>query len=472
MPKNEQPNPANQSGPHQNVARLPVELKDLLSFSTSCACGREHSVDVAHISIRKGAMDDLAAFTREIGRDQRVVLVVDRVTREIAGKNVERLVTAAGHRVTTCVVPDGAGERPHADERAVDLVQQSLQNADVAIAVGSGTINDLVKLASYRCAIPYIVVTTAPSMNGYTSAIAAITVRGVKRTIDCRQPFAVVADLDILSRAPHALVVAGFGDLESKPTATADYRLGGRLRGTYYCPAPEDVVRNAEKRAAACAEGIHRGDPEAIAALTEALMLSGISMKLAGSSSPASGGEHLISHYWDMTAAEENRVEGWHGAQVGVCTIVTAALYERLREIAPSSIDIEALIARRPSREAIEQHLRERHGALGEEVIHEYFAKHLSDDDLRGELVDLIDHWNEIWTSLDDILRPAKAMRDILIKAGAPVTVQQIDLTPGHLKRAFLAAREIRGRFTILDLAADLGRLETLCDDVISIAIG
>ncbi|MBN1654194.1 MAG: sn-glycerol-1-phosphate dehydrogenase [Deltaproteobacteria bacterium] len=456
----------------RELAQPPVELRELLRYSASCRCGRDHSVDIADISLREHAIEDLPSILENFGQNQRIVVVADRVTREIAGDSVQRITASAGHRVGVCVVPDGIGGRPHADETALEIVQRSLAQADLALAVGSGTINDLVKLASFRRTIPYVVVATAPSMNGYTSAISAITVRGVKRTIDCRQPYAVIADLAILCRAPRDLTLAGLGDLESKPTATADYRLGGRLRRTYYCPAPERVVRRAEERAAGYAEGINRGDPEAMAALTEALLLSGISMKLAGSSSPASGGEHLMSHFWDMTASEENRIEGWHGAQVGVCTMVTAALYEQLREIRPDSLDIEAIAASRPSVEEITRQIRRRHGTRANEVVSEYFDKHLSNDDLYRELEDLKQHWDEIWGGLSDTLRPAGAIRRILATAGASITVQQIGLTPRHLKTSFLAAREIRGRFTVLDLAADLGLLEKLCDDAIKIAIG
>lgn len=429
-----------------------------------------HAVDVAHVSIRDRAIEDVLSVIEDIGHKQNITLIMDSVTREIAGNAVQRIVSAGGHRASLCVVPDGLGARPHADESALAVVKDSLSAADLAIAVGSGTINDLTKLASFERSIPYIVVATAPSMNGYTSAIAAITIRGVKRTVDCHQPFAVIADLEILSRAPHDLVVAGLGDLESKPTATADFRLGGRLRGGYYCPAPERVVQKAEERAASFADGINRGDREAIAALTEALILSGISMKLAGSSSPASGGEHLMSHFWDMTAAEENRLEGWHGAQVGVCTIVTASLYERLRAISADSIDIDKIVTNRPRRDAIEQQLRRRHGPRGDEIVSEFFAKHLEDDDLRKELEDVKEHWHEIWQSLDDVCRPAAAIQKTLKAAGAPITVQQIGLTREHLATAFVVAREIRGRFTVLDLAADLGLLEEIRDEVISIA--
>jgi len=450
------------------TVEVPTELSELLGFSAECGCGRTHAVETRAVSLRRGALEDVVPFAREVGRGLSLALVEDAKTRTVAGDRVAALLTGDGHRVTRCEVPDGAGNRPHADERRLALVERALAGADAAVAVGSGTINDLAKLASYNHSIPYVCVATAPSMNGYTSAIAAIMRAGVKRTVECHQPLVVVADLDILCRAPAELVAAGLGDLESKPTSTADYRLGGFLRGEYYCPAPEAVVFEAERRAAESAPGLRAGDPAAIAALSEALILSGLSMKLAGSSSPASGGEHLISHYFDMTAEEEGRVEFWHGSQVGVATIVTATLYERLAAVDPASIDVESLVAGQPPRSEIEHSMRERHGARAAEVAAEYLAKHKEGRALAEELELVRDGWAELWRHLGEVLRPGARVREILAAAGAPTTVSQIGLTPGHLRRALLASREIRGRFTVLDLAAELGLLATLADDVLS----
>jgi glycerol-1-phosphate dehydrogenase [NAD(P)+] len=452
----------------EDTARVPTSLDELLGFSTDCSCGRQHDVDLKATSIRTGAVDDIVELAGEIGRNLSLAIVEDRVTRTVAGDLVGELLAKDGHRVIRCVVPDGAGRRPHADEQSLEFVESALEGADLAVAVGAGTINDLTKLASFNRGIPYIALATAPSMNGYTSAIAAIMRDGVKRTVDCHQPIAVVADLEILAQAPPELIAAGLGDLESKPTSTADYRLSGRVRGTYYCPAPEGVVFEAERHAAESAAGLAAGDPESIAALTEALILSGISMKLAGSSSPASGGEHLISHHWDMTADEQGRVEGWHGSQVGVCTIVTATLYERLSAIDPTTIDIDQLVAAQPTREQIERAIGERHGARAGEVVAEYFSKHVQGDGYRDELERILGGWDELWSHLEDVLRPGSRVRQTLAAAGAPTTVSRLGLTPDHLRRSFVAAREIRGRFTVLDLAAELGLLEALRDEVLS----
>lgn len=419
------------------------------------------------VSIRPGALEDVVVWAREVGSRLRVVIVVDRVTSEIAGERVEQLLSTDGHSTQVCRLPDGAGGRPHADDEGLAVAETALEGADLAVAVGSGTINDLTKLASYRRKIPYLVVATAPSMNGYTSAISAIMIKGVKRTLDCHQPLAAVADLDILQAAPLELIAAGLGDLESKPTSTADYRLGGRISGAYYCPAPEGVVLDAEARVAAASGGLKQRDPQALALLTEALMLSGISMKLAGSSSPASGGEHLISHYWDMTAPEENRVEGWHGAQTGVATIVTATLYDFLQKMDPKDIDVDSLVAAHRPFKDLENPIRDRHGLLAEEVLQEFEKKHPTADQLRERLTMIREGWEQLWADVGQTLRPPAQIIKILSAAGAAVTMGDLGLESGHLRRAFLAAREIRNRYTVLDLAADLGVLESRAGQVL-----
>ena len=449
-------------------AEIPTRLEGLLGFSTECPCGKTHSVELRSVSIRPGALDDVVGVVHGLGAAGAVALVADRITQVIAGASVAKRLAAAGHRVEVHLLSDGAGQRPHADEASVELLLSSLGAADVVVAVGSGTVNDVAKLSSYRRGIPYVTVATAPSMNGYTSAIAAIMARGVKRTVACHQPVAVVADLDILCQAPLPMILSGLGDLESKPTATADYRLGGQVRADYYCAAPEAVVLEAEARVAQSASALGRRDPAAIAELTEALLLSGISMKLAGSSSPASGAEHLISHYWDMTASEEGRLEGLHGAQVGVATIVSSALFERLQEISPSQLDPARLLDSLPSRADLERLLEKRHGPRAEEVSREFFSKHKDRDALCAELEWIVNHWDSLWAELRPVLRPASKVRAILDSAGAPVTVQAIDLTPRHLRGAFLCAREIRGRYTILDFADELGLLEPLMEEILT----
>ncbi len=451
----------------EQPAHLPTSLERLAGFSVDCRCGRRHSVEMQGARVAPGARRLVVEWACRVGRRLPVCLVDDGRTHELAGREVGRLLERDGHRLRHCQLPDGAGGRPHADEHTLELVARALADCALAVAVGSGTVNDLTKLASFRAGIPYLVVATAPSMNGYTSAIAAITVSGLKRTVACHQPLAVLADLELITRAPAELVAAGLGDLESKPTATADFRLAGWLRDEYYCPEPERVVLEAEARVAEAAADIGAGDPQALAVLCEALLLSGISMKLAGTSAPASGAEHLISHFWDMTAPGEGRVEGWHGAQVGVATIVSATLYEKLRQVDPASIDGERLLRQRPDLAGDEQ-LRQTHQHWYQQARMELQAKTPGNEQLRRELDRLLSGWDELWRFLGDTMRPPERIRSILAAGGAPVTMSGLGLDADHLRGAFLAARQIRSRFTVLDLAAELGLLESLRDAVLA----
>jgi glycerol-1-phosphate dehydrogenase [NAD(P)+] len=453
--------------PEQGFPDIPVELDGLAGYSGRCTCGRVHSIDTQQFVLRPGAVGDLLQCVQRFSRGKRMGVLADAITDALAGRDVSDFLRTGGFEVTRYVVPDAEGGRPHATFDSVLDVEQHLQHVEFIVAVGSGTINDLGKLVSYRLGIPYLVVATAPSMNGYTSAIAAIMKDGLKITVDCHQPVAVVADLDILVGAPLYLIQAGLGDLESKPVSTADFKLSSLLRGSWYCPAPGAVVAEAEARAAACADGLATRDVDAIRVLTEALLLSGCSMKLAGSSSPASGGEHLISHYWDMTAAAEGRVEGFHGAQVGVATLVSAALYEFLGALSPETIDIDRLVSTKLSAARELDIVAARHGVFGKLAAAEFAAKRFDDDDYRRELEFIVANWKYIWESLG-MLKPAARIREVLQKAGCPITVRALGLTDDHLRRGFLYAREIRGRFTVLDFAAELGVLEMAASSVFS----
>jgi glycerol-1-phosphate dehydrogenase [NAD(P)+] len=304
-------------------------------------------------------------------------------------------------------------------------------------------------------------------MNGFTSAIAAILSQGVKRTIPAHLPVAVVADLGVLSTAPAAMMRAGLGDLISKPVSTADWKLAHMIKGEYYCDLPLRLVEAAERACRQHAEAIGRADCVGAQALTDALLRSGCSMAIAGSSSPASGGEHLLSHYWDMTAHWHGRQEQLHGAQVGVATLVTATLYEKLQQVDPAQIDLERLRRNYPAWDQQVVVLQNIHRSLAPAIISEAKKKFMPLDQKEVEWQFILDHWDQIWHELGAILSPAAAIRDVLLAARAPTTVRQLGIGQDELRAAFLHARDIRGRYTVLDFAHDIGLLALRCDEVL-----
>ncbi|RMF94454.1 MAG: sn-glycerol-1-phosphate dehydrogenase [Nitrospinota bacterium] len=447
----------------------PFSIQQLLGKTLSCTCGVEHTIPTQAVIIAEGALEQVPSCCTRYLPGKQVLLVVDEVTYRIAGERVQKYLADAGYAVEPLFLRTRADGRVVADDENVAHVRTRIRDAiDFLVAVGAGTVNDVAKLASYQAERPYLVCPTAPSMNGFTSGIAAILSRGVKRTIPAHTPVAVVADLNILSTAPPAMIRAGLGDMISKPVSNADWKLTQLIKGGYYCEVPLRIVEEAEQACRANAAAIGQGEKGAIGILTEALILSGFSMVVAGSSSPASGGEHLLSHYWDMTAHWHGREENFHGAQVGVATLVSATLYEKLQRLDPQAIDWTALRRQYPDWEELEQSLHKIHGPLAVEVIAEARKKYLPLPEKEKEWQWIRENWDTIWQELSPILVPAARIREILLAAGAPTTMRELGIGAEELRTAFLHAKDIRGRYTVLDFAHDLGVLEGLCEEVLS----
>jgi glycerol-1-phosphate dehydrogenase [NAD(P)+] len=429
----------------------------------------QHTVPTQAIILAAGGLQQLPACCAHHLPGRRVLVVDDATTHRLAGARAAALLRQADYGVDTLTLPTPATGHVVADDATVATVKAAIRpDIDFLLAVGAGTVNDVTKLASTQANVPYLVCPTGLSMNGYTSAIAAMLSQGVKRTIPARPAVAVVADLDILSTAPAVMTRAGLGDILSKPVSTADWMLAHLIKGEYYCQVPLRLVERAERACRASAVAIGHGTPEGLQPLAEALFLSGISMVVAGSSSPASGGEHLLSHYWDMTAHLHGRPGHFHGAQVGVATLVTATLYAHLRCLDPADIDIAALRAQYPDWSTQERLMRRVHGPLAEAIIPEARKKYLPRDQKEQEWRFIRTHWQDIWQALDAILLPAQAIREVLQAAGAPTTMRALGISAAELRTAFLHAKDMRGRYTVLDFAHDLGLLSTCCDEVLA----
>ncbi len=420
------------------------------------------------VAVGSGVLAQVAAFCTRYLPGQRVLLVADDVTYAIAGGRVQTQLEQAGYVVELLVLTAAGQDRVHADDTAIARARAAIHPAvDGVVAVGAGTVNDVAKLASFQAGRPYMVCPTAPSVNGFTSAIAAIMSQGVKRTVPAQQPVAVVADTDILAAAPAEMTRAGLGDMLSKPVSSADWKLSHLIKGEYFCDLPIRMVTDAERACRNSAVAIGQGEVAGAEALTRALLLSGFSMAVAGSSSPASGGEHLISHYWDMTAHWHGRSEELHGAQVGVATLVTATLYEKLQALDPTTLSLAALRRKYPTWETLEQQLRSVHGPLAEAVIPEARKKYLPIEDKVREWEYVLGHWQTLWQALNPQLVPAASIREVLRAAGAPTTVSALGISAAEMRTALLHAKDIRGRYTVLDFAHDLGVLAALRDEVL-----
>lgn len=299
----------------------------------SCACGKSHKVDIQAIRVGSGVIQELPGILRDLGASH-IFLVADNYTFEAAGRQVEQLLDQAGlayhkrvFQTETPLVPN---------EYALGSVLAAMTSQDdMLLAVGSGTLNDVTKYVSARTGIPYVIAATAPSMDGYASTVAPTILDGFKTTLPAVYPAAIVADVDILKDAPMPMLTAGFGDIIGKFTSLADWRLSHQLNGEYYCPEVAGVIEAAVETCAANAQALAQREPQAIQAVTEALILSGLAMGMVGVSRPASGAEHQMAHYWEMDALRRGEEHPLHGNAVGVGTVLTASLYEMAAEYLP-----------------------------------------------------------------------------------------------------------------------------------------
>jgi glycerol-1-phosphate dehydrogenase [NAD(P)+] len=263
---------------------------------------------------------------------------------------------------------------------------------------------------------------------------------------------------------------AGFGDLLSKNASTADWILSHLLFGDYYCPLAASLAEEAITNCISKAELIKYNHPEGLTVLIDALLRSGISMVMAGSSSPASGGEHLISHLWDMTAHWSAREPALHGEQTGMTTLISLRLYEKLLALEPA--DLHRLCRQKPEvkdQTSFTIEIRNNFRDIADMIMPFAQEKYLSKTEVETRRKLILSRWENICRSVRSAVIPVKDSRDYLKTAGAAFRISDIGISPDEMVFAYRYARWIRNRYTVLDLAAELGMLEMWEQDVLSV---
>ena len=402
--------------------------------------GAATGVDIAAIAIDDDLRGREAELVAKLGLGRRLAVLSDAVTHQVLGARVERALSPLC-QVDSIVLPRG----PHADLQTVQAVRSRTDSADALVAVGSGTINDLAKYASALDVKPYVVFPTAPSMNGYTSANAAITVSGHKKTLPAALARGVFIDLAVLSAAPPRMIRAGLGDSLCRPTAQVDWLLAHRLLDLPYRRAPFALLEADEAALFDAPEALLRGDRDAMRALARTLVLSGIGMTLCGGSYPASQGEHLISHYLDMLAPSAS--EFLHGEQVAVATLAMARLQE-------SMLDASAPVLHATG--ADEQRLRSHFGdEVGAACWRDFAPKCL--DAARAAVLNrrIAEMWHSFREEAHTLRIPAERLESVMRRAGGPTCASDIGVDTSTWNSAVRHARFLRDRFTFLDLADD-----------------
>lgn len=432
-----------------------MNVKELLGTTFTCECGRSHHVPTRRLIYAEDAFEQLPQVLNALVDTRSVVLVADERTWDIAGRTAKRSLDQAGWSARHIIVPDTNSGGPICNDVTHNWLEEQLAPGAVALAVGSGVINDLTKWSALEHNLPYAVVATAATMNGYTAANVAPTIEGVKTLVPARPPLAVFVVPSILIEAPFELTAAGLGDAIAKPVSTADWLLNHLFCGEYFCRYCSEIINALEPCYLDHPEDIGRREPAAIEVLFQALSYSGIAMTIVGTSAPASGGEHLLSHTLDMMSANDGIAHDLHGRQVGLGAIFASALYDRIFRI------------EKPSYHPLPSDIDHTFWASRGGPVREQYAQKKSALESVGNSLKDRGMWQAFLNAAIEQVRPPVQIKNCLKSAGAAHTFADI----GCSRERFLAAaghmHEIRKRPTIVDLAWMLGILPDAAVDII-----
>lgn len=440
-----------------------IDVSQYLNKPIECECGRTHFAGIKTLEISKGALDKVASIVKE-GGFKKPFVISDCNTQAIAGDAVLRQLAAAEIPHSSFVFADSSLSP---DEEAVGrLLMHYDPTCDLIIGVGAGTINDVCRFFSYQLGIQYYIVATAPSMDGYASSVAPLIKNNLKTTFECHAPTAIIADLDILAEAPKEMIAAGFGDVVGKYSCLADWKLSSIINDEYYCQRVADLTRRSLERTVELREGIAKGDRDAIEELMKALVLSGVAISYVGNSRPASGCEHHIAHFWEMRMLWEGREPVFHGTKVGIAAGLVSHLYHYLREENVNLEELQQITT--PSAEVwaadVERVFSQ--GAAEIFALEERAGKN-DPERHRMRLESIAANWGEIRQALELVPSP-DWVTQLLEDVDAPVRPGDVEIDKEVVHDALLYAKEIRDRYTLLQLLWDLDLLKKFAQRLMS----
>lgn len=433
--------------------------------SFSCPCGKQHRAHLKQAVIKSGAINELPEVARGY-RATKAYILCDRNTYAAAGDMTLAALRGSGIGYTVFSFPE---ERTEPDEKAVGSAFLHFdRGCDIIIGVGSGVINDIGKIVAEMTGLPYIIVATAPSMDGFASSTSSVVRDGLKVSVDSHCPDAVIGDTDILKDAPLLMIQAGLGDMLAKYISVCEWRIGHIVTGEYYCEEVASIIRAALKKCVDNAAGIVTRDPAAVEAVMEGLILSGIAADYAGVSRPVSGVEHYFSHLWDMRALEFGTPWSLHGIQCGVGTYLALKGYERLSRIRPDRDKAMAAFNgfdREDWFGQISQYL----GGAADVILRTAPDSERYDPVRHAERLDnIIRRWDDILTVIREELPSSDSIRELLISIGAPVSSAEFGIPERENALTFKMTKDIRDKYILSTLMFDMGILDETADLVYS----
>ena len=307
-----------------------MDLKKILHSLENCPCGRKHTFVTEVAEIGHGVKERAGKILADAGFPKKVLIVSDDNAMR-ASDGLLPVLEAAGFEMKKLVYKT----MMYAKIEQVREVEALLGDVDGVIAVGTGSVDDICRVASFNQKKKFAIFATAPSMDGFASDSAPIIKNNFKTSVYVEQPMAILADTEILAKAPTELKAAGFGDMVAKYIGIFDWRLSHMLTDEYYCPAVAEITMQGVNKIMALADKVTGEDEEAAGNIMEGLILSGLGMKLAGCSRPASGAEHVVSHYWECYKLARGIWPEFHGKKVGVATVLINRIYHNIADRVP-----------------------------------------------------------------------------------------------------------------------------------------
>lgn len=417
-----------------------MDIRTVLNGKHDCPCGKVHPCDIRYVEIGDGVLEKLPEICAPFAR---IHLVADGNTYPLCGARVKELL---GGKIVSETVYGKEIVVPNED--AIATIQSSMADGtDFIVGIGSGVINDLCKHVSFVEGLRYAIVATAPSMDGYASVGAALILEEMKVTLNARVPYAIVAESSVISTAPADMLQSGYGDIIGKYSCLNDWKLAHLLRGEYFCQYVFDMVMDTVKKTESTAKAVLARDRDAIRNLMEGLVMVGVMMSYVGNSRPASGSEHHLSHFFEITGLLNGKPYYLHGIDVLYAAAVTARLRERLLALDPPFAPYVR------DRAAWERTIREVYTTAADGVIVLQDKVGLYAD---LDVAQFADHWNEIRAILADA--PDYATMLTYVNAiGLDIKEFQSFYGEKTLRDAILYAKDLKDRYTVLWLSFALG---------------
>jgi len=430
----------------------------------ACTCGRTHRAGLKIVKIGSGAIRFLPDALRELGIKKPFVFC-DRNTYGAAGPQAEELLKAAGIPYTLFRFPQ---EFVEPDEHAVAQLKEAFDpSCDAVLSIGSGVMTDCGKVLANALSLPHAAIATAPSMDGYASNSSSMIQNKVKISLYNACPQAILADTDILKNAPERMLRAGLGDMLAKSIAQCEWRISHIVTGEYYCAEIAALMRRSLQKIVAAAPRLMERDAEAVEAVAEGLILSGVAMAYAEISRPASGLEHYFSHLWEMFALRAGERSELHGIQVGIGTALTLQILDRLRGMRPDEQTAKRA-AEAFDPKAWEAEMRRVFGSVAQTLIDKENTEwHKNDPDgRRARFTRIRDHWDEIVQIMDEELPDTAETVALMRRLGLPTVPREIGVTDQQTLDAFRHSRDIRDKYLTSSMLWDMGLLDTFPLDV------